>query len=276
MKMSMNPLESKIVEFIADAPSKVSFGCLKRHFCEAGIRTRELKKQLATLVQAGRLFYTSHFGCSFIEISYAHPHPVSDHVVLKSSRCTYAATADQYVVTIEKGASFGGGEHPSTRLAIQLIDAVLYRMHLRKTNAVLKAVDIGTGSGILSIVGAKLGVDFIDGIDTDPCAVFEARENVRQNGLQDRIRMHQSDLRLLEGNYDIVFANLRSPTLISLRDRLTQKVQMDGMLFFSGLKTEELISIRAHYQKSGFFERLKRSEKGWSAICLTRGALLDE
>jgi len=264
--------KTQILRFIAESPSKVSFSCLKRHFnntqpCDP----KEVKRWVASLIQSGQLCYTSHFGNSFIEISYDQPQAVSDHVVIKPPLSSLEAPPGRYVISLGRGAAFGGGEHPTTRLAIQLIDDVLHLPYWQEKRLACRAIDIGTGSGVLSIVAAIMGVGSVCGIDSDPCAVFEARENVRLNHLEERVEILADDLSAITGSYDLVFANLRMPTLFGLRSDLEKKTNEESVLIFSGLKTDEVRPICAFYEESGFLLKQKCSEKGWSAICLTRG-----
>jgi ribosomal protein L11 methyltransferase len=271
----MDALESRIFQFIADCPTKVSFRDIKQHFCISQLEIIKLKKIIAHQIEIGKLCYTSHYGGSFIEVSYAQPSMLSKHVILKPPHCNYPAMADELVITIERGVSFGGGEHPTTRMAVELIDDVLYRMRLREKTSGFQAIDIGTGSGILAIVAAKLGVDFIHAIDTDPCAVFEARKNVRSNRLQSRISVMRGDLNMVDVGCDCIFANLRTPSLISLRDAILRKIDNNGMLIFSGIREEEMQGVCDAYHNAHFQNIQKRSKMGWSAVCLARGSWLN-
>lgn len=262
--------ESVLLEFIARSPSKVNFSRLHRHFRGEPFTKKELKDLLSNLVQAGKLCYTSHFGTTFIEISYDQPRVVSSHVVLKPPLTSFAASPGQVVVVLQRGASFGVGEHPTTRLAIQLIDAILHPRPWTK-KAGRKAIDIGTGSGVLAIVAAKMGIRFVHAIDTDPCAVYEARQNVCLNQFEAFVKVLDERLDMIDNRYDFVFANLRTPTLFDLRDSLEKKIAPDGVLVFSGIKTEETESLGDHYEQAGYSILKKRSEMGWSAIALGRG-----
>lgn len=267
----------QVLQFIDESSSKVTFACVKRHFCETGqANTRALKKLISSLIQEGVLCYTSHYGRSFIEISYDRPLVVSRHVVIKPAGCSCNPSADQLVISLAKGASFGGGEHPTTRLAIRLIDTVLHLPTWQKIMGTLRVLDIGTGSGVLAILAAKSGVGSVHGIDTDPCAVFEARENIRLNQVGDRVDVFGDAFQTLAGPYDMVLANLRVPTLFGLRDELEKKANRDCVLIFSGIKSDETMPVCAFYKKAGYFLIKKGSEKGWDAICLARGVLLDE
>lgn len=269
--------QEQILQFIAQSPSKVSFGCLKRHFSDTyQCPKKKLKVLIAGLIQTGQLCYTSHFGNSFIEISYDQPKAVSEHVVIKPPWSSMKPLPGQRVVSLCRGASFGGGEHPTTRLAIQLIDELLHLPRLQDNSEKYRAIDIGTGSGVLAIVAAKMGVGLVCGIDSDPCAVFEARDNVRLNHLEERIRILDDDLSAIPGSYDLVFANLRTPTLFGFRSVIEKKTTADSVLIFSGLKTREVQSLCDFYTADGYLITQKRSENGWSAICLARGSFLNE
>ena len=273
----MAATESQVLRFIADSPSKVSFGCLKRHFSKTDqLNPKKLKQLVTSLIQTGQLCYTSHYGNSYLEISYDQPQPVSEHVILKPPLSSLKALPGQWLVSLGRGAAFGGGEHPTTRLAIQLIDAVLHLQTWQVRRHACRALDIGTGSGVLAIVAAKMGVGFVCGVDTDPCAIFEASDNVRLNEVEDRVIILHDDLDSISGSYDLVFANLRMPTLFDLWPVLKKKVAEHSIIIFSVLKAEETKPIGDYYQAVGFFVDQKRSEKGWSAICFTRGSFLDE
>jgi len=197
-------------------------------------------------------------------------------VVIKPPLSSFKAPPGQWVVSLGRGASFGGGEHPTTRLAIQLIDELLHLPNWQDTCQKYRAIDIGTGSGVLAIVAAKMGVGLVCGIDSDPCAVFEATENVRLNHLEEQIKIFDDDLSAVTGLYDLVFANLRAPTLFGLRSALEKKTAAESVLIFSGLKSDETRPLCDYYEAAGYFILQKRSEKGWSAICLARGSFLNE
>lgn len=269
--------ELQVLRFIAESPSKVTFGGILRHLCKTNRRNpKQIKQLVAGLIKDGQLCYTSHFGSTFIEISYDQPQAVSEHVIIKPPLCSLKALPGQCVVSLGRGAAFGGGEHPTTRLAIQLIDELLHLPGLRDRRHASKAIDIGTGSGVLAIVAAKMGVGLVCGVDTDPCAVFEARDNVSLNQVERRVRILNQDMHGLTGSYDLVFANLRMPTLFGLWSALEKKIADDSILVFSGLKSEEVAAICDFYAEAGFFVHQKRSEMGWAALCLARGRILDE
>lgn len=226
---------------------------------------------IASLIHKGALHYTYHFGNTYIEPCCDRPRQVSDRVVLRPPKTRCRSVQGQQVVTLARGASFGGGDHPTTRLAIQLIDVMLLGQiwQHRKTQA--KAIDIGTGSGVLAIVAAKLGIGRVDAIDTDPCARFEARANIRLNHLEKRVTVIDGCLSGIDGRYELVLANLRTPTLIDFYRQLETCLSDDCVLLFSGMKADEMPSVQKFYENVGFSVQAERTENGWGALCAARG-----
>ena len=268
----MDVLAQAVLQYVAAADTKVSFGCLRRHFCVPGIcESRELKRLVSSLIQEGALCYTYHYGRSFIEDAYDRPRFVSRHVVLKPPRCAYSAPPGSHIVSLERGVAFGGGEHPTTRLCIQLMDEQFHLPSWRRRKAFRHGLDIGTGSGVLAIVAAKMGVASVHGLDTDPCALYEARINVCLNELTQRIQISGDEIETISGSFDIVFANLRLPTLVGLTTVLKSRLNPTCAAFLSGVKDDEMQIVIDAYVPMGFFPRQKCYEKGWGAVCLTRG-----
>ena len=270
----MDALAQAVLQYVAASETKVSFGRLRRHFCVSGIYDlRVLKRQVSALVQEGVLCYTYHYGRSFIECAYDRPRFISNHVVLKPPRCAYSASPGTHIVSLERGAAFGGGEHPTTRLCIHLMDEQFHLPSWRRRLAFCHGLDIGTGSGVLAIVAAKMGVASVHGLDTDPCAVYEARVNVGLNKLTQKIQISGDRVETISGSFDVVFANLRLPTLIGLTTVLKGRLRPTCAAFLSGVKDDEMQAVIDAYAPMGFFPRQKCCEKGWGAVCLTRGDL---
>jgi ribosomal protein L11 methyltransferase len=108
-------------------------------------------------------------------------------------------------------------------------------------------------------------------VDTDPCSVFEAQENVRINRLNHRIQISGESIDGIHQQFDFVLANLRTPTLIELCDPINCKLNQNSVLVLSGMKAEEVKSVSKLYKKNGFRVVEAREDKGWSAICMLRG-----
>ena len=96
---------------------------------------------------------------------------------------------------LDPGAAFGTGQHATTSLCIRALEDLV--------RPGMTVFDVGTGSGVLAIVAAKLGAKRVEAVDFDPVAVRVARENVRQNGAEDVVRTERSDLlKSVEGRAD--------------------------------------------------------------------------
>jgi len=235
-----------------------------------------LKQAVRRLVQEGRLCYRTDFGNSYIDIALNGPVKVSEHIFLKPPMSTSVASPGQWDVTIENGAAFGRGDHPTTRLAIQLIDELLHNASWQKKPGSFRALDIGTGSGVLAITAAKMGIGRILAVDIDPCAVFEAQTNVRLNGVENQVELI-NDLREVErGSCDLILANLRTPTLYSLHSQIVNLAAPDNVLIFSGIRTEETARLCDRYRSAGFSRDNMCSRKNWSALLLARGEFQGE
>jgi len=270
--LSLSFCDQDIVDFIANASSKINFGALKRHFCRPENGDAELlKSALSRLFDSGKLSYINQFGQTWIDVSYDSAQRISDHIVVKPPLLSFSASSEIHVVDIEKGSAFGRGEHPTTRLCVRLLDAKFYQANSSNNFGEINAIDIGTGSGVLAVVAAKLGIGHITAIDSDPCAIFEAQQNVSLNGLQTKISVTNKGIEMIGHPLSLAIANLRTPTLLSLCDKLMVAMVEDSALLFSGMKIEEVSLVAEKYIKCGFALKNSVSEKGWGAIYLARG-----
>jgi ribosomal protein L11 methyltransferase len=242
---------------------------LSRRF---GLSRREARSVIRHLVGTGELTYTYEHGCSFLECSYNRPVKIGERVVLAPADRPFRAVDEEVVVRIAPGGSFGSGRHPTTRLALRGLEQALgYSAPDRglQRSAVL---DIGTGSGVLVIAAVKLGVGRGLGIDTDPCARFEARRNVQRNRLAARIRVSDQTTEQIKptGRFDFVLANLRLPTLARLAPTICDLTPPWGRLVLSGVRAEEVKPLLNAYRRNGFDALWTAEEKGWSTVVCER------
>ncbi|MBR5741217.1 MAG: 50S ribosomal protein L11 methyltransferase, partial [Firmicutes bacterium] len=149
------------------------------------------------------------------------PKKVGRTVVVKPTWEPYEAAEGETVVEIDPGRAFGTGTHETTSLCIRALEEYIPRVAEERGVAApdVSVLDVGCGSGILSLVAAKLGVKRILGIEIDPVAVEVARENVARNGLSDAIVIREGDLTkdlAADARYDVVVANLMADLVIRL------------------------------------------------------------
>ncbi|MEN9787435.1 MAG: hypothetical protein RLZZ299_2699 [Pseudomonadota bacterium] len=154
-------------------------------------------------------------------------------------------------LVIEPGNAFGTGEHHTTRACLRAVD--------RYAAAGATLLDVGCGSGILALAGAKLGM-VVRGIDIDPEAVRAAREACVQNGLE--ARFDTTPVEALEGSYDLVVANLFAEVLVALAPHIRRLAH--GPIAMAGILADRADLVRAAY--AGRPVWLDATEEGWTEI----------
>lgn len=242
----------------------------KKLIQKAGLKRREIKKAIKDLVEESELIYSYNYGCSFIEKSFNKPVRISKHVILKPPGILYQRESDDVVVEIQKGISFGTGQHPTTRLAIRGIEYAAIEDGFFKKKKETSALDIGTGSGVLAIVSVLLGINKALGIDIDSCARSEARENVIINGLENKIKIDNKPLENIEKRFSLIIANLRYPTIKRLYPHLTQICAKEGYIVISGIKEFEEKDLLDTYTQKNFTNKWKEAEKDWVGMVLKK------
>ena len=133
-----------------------------------------------------------------------------------------------------------------------------------------RGLDIGTGSGILAIAAARFGVDRLDALDLDPCALKEARLNVDHNQLGHRIRLSRQPLETLSATYDLILANLRLPTLCAIASWIALHARPQGHLVFSGFRESETAALHRAYPDHAYRWRWGEVQAGWSGAVLQK------
>lgn len=260
-------LRRKVLAIIEESSRRLTPGELrKRLLGKKFADEKAVKTAISDLVLSQELKYTYHLGCSFLEKSYEKPTRVSRRVVLKPPCMVYEPASCDIVIDISKGASFGFGDHPTTRLAIQGIEAALSENHgiLKADNS--RALDIGTGSGVLAIASVLMGIKGAVGIDIDPCARDEAQKNIKLNGLEHRIKILDAGVEDIKETYSLITANLRYPTLKRLCTHMAKITQKKGAVVVSGIKSDEVEDLLEGFARNGFRCTWKADEKEWVGI----------
>ncbi|GAB4250926.1 MAG: 50S ribosomal protein L11 methyltransferase [Deferrisoma sp.] len=169
------------------------------------------------------------------------------------------------VIRLDPGRAFGTGTHETTRLCLRLLDEEL----AARPGADL--LDVGCGSGILSIGALLLGARRAVALDIDPLAAEATRENARANAVVERLRVVCGDLRSLRGAYPLVVANILYQVLLGLAPELGRRVAPGGgTLILSGLLTTETASAARVYGAQGLEPVRQETEGEWAALVLRR------
>jgi ribosomal protein L11 methyltransferase len=172
----------------------------------------------------------------------------------------------RHLITIEPGMAFGTGTHATTRGCLEFIEEAARSLN----GAAFRALDVGTGSGILAIAAAKLGAEEIWALDNDPQALKVARENLRCNGVQGRVHLSATDLRRISKLFPVVVANLTAETIIDLAGPLARRVAPKGFLILSGILTTKSAEVASHFAVSSFKTVRRKNEKEWATLLLRR------
>jgi ribosomal protein L11 methyltransferase len=169
-------------------------------------------------------------------------------------------------VVIKPKTAFGTGHHASTALCLEALSDLYERGRVR---AGARFLDLGTGSGILGIAAAKLGLRG-DGLDTDPEAVENALENRAGNGLAPEcLRLRLGSLEAAEGGYDLVMANILAGPLTDMAPQLagfTTDTGAKPLLVLSGILDSQADAVAAAYEGCGFPEARRLAREDWVAL----------
>ena len=272
-KTEAQSIYTDVIATIASSATKITPSVLEKLLLDRyGLNKKQSKTVIKDLVFSGELTYTYEFGCTFLERSLNKPVRISRQVVLIPPNYSYQSKPDDVVVQITPGASFGAGNHPTTRLAIKAIEYVLLGDPAIEKKQEGTVLDIGTGSGVLILTAVLGGMDGGMGIDIDPCARVEAALNVKKNGLEDRIMISGQTLDTIDHRYAMVLANLRYPSLKRIYPRLTEVTSRRGKLILSGIKNDEVDDLLGVYAKSRFKCLWSDHELGWAGVVLQKMA----
>ncbi|MBQ4136684.1 MAG: 50S ribosomal protein L11 methyltransferase [Clostridia bacterium] len=193
---------------------------------------------------------------------YYKPIKVSDKLVIVPMWEDYTPENGEVIVKMDPGMAFGTGTHETTRLVAGLIEK-----YMKKDDTVL---DVGTGSGILSICAAKLGAKYCAAYDIDPVAVRVAKENCEKNGCADKIVCGVSDLLkqvdVPEGGFDFAVANIVADIIIRLAPDIGACLKDGAAYITSGIIDEREDDVLGAMTKEGFRVLETVHENGWCAI----------
>ena len=179
----------------------------------------------------------------------------------------YEAKDGEILIRMDPGMAFGTGTHETTRLVMLMMQD--------EDLAGKRFLDMGTGSGILSICASKLGARSCNAYDIDPVAVKVARENAKDDGC-DNITVGVSDLLkgvdLAEGKYDFCVANIVADVIIRMLPDLDKYVKDEAPIILSGIISMRADEVRESIAKNGYTVIKEIKENDWLAIMVKRSA----
>ena len=269
--MNFQQIRKTIAEQVAASVFKITPQQLAKNIAQAyGLDKPRTKALLKDLVVQGELEYAYEFGTTYLVPSYDKPVRISAHVVLTPPGHHYRRAPDDVIIQIKPGAAFGNGRHPTTRLSVKGIEFILKRVRPDWLNKDCAVLDIGTGSGVLAIVAVCLGIKKGIGIDIDPCALAEARENIALNNYQNRLTISDVEIDAINASFSMVVANLRYPSLKKLYRQVARLTDACGWAVLSGFRRYERQDLLDLYTARDFQCIWAADALGWSAAVLKK------
>ena len=165
-------------------------------------------------------------------------------------------------ISLDPGMAFGTGTHPTTQLCLEALE--------RLVKPAQDVLDLGSGSGILSIAAAKLGARKVLALDIDPIAVDTTADNARANGVGDRIIAEQGSLENVLGSarrFDLVIVNILARVILQMTEQaLGTIVRPGGSAIFSGIIDSQLDEVEAALLRTGLQPYARKQQGDWMLI----------
>jgi len=175
---------------------------------------------------------------------YYKPEKVGEKTVIVPSWEEYKAEENDVIVQLDPGEAFGTGQHGTTKGAVLALE--------KYVTEGCSVLDVGTGSGILSIVASKLGAEKVLGVDLDSVAVQVAEDNVEFNGCNNVVTIKQGDLVSgVDGKFDVVVANILKEVIALLLPDLNKVLAYKGKFISSGFVTKFEHEVVSALEKHG-------------------------
>lgn len=196
---------------------------------------------------------------------YFFVHRVGRRTVIVPSwrEAEYEPRPDDVVLLLDPGMAFGTGLHPTTRLCLHAVEDLVATG--------MRVLDVGAGSGILSIAAARMGASHVDAVEIEAVAAGVCEQNVKRNNVADLVKVRSGTL---EGRpdepYDLVLANITIATLLELHPLLARQLRPRGLAVLSGVLAERADELLQALCAAGWQHERTAQEQDWVALYVRR------
>ena len=195
--------------------------------------------------------------------SYFHPISIDEGLTIVPSWEDYEPKEGEEIIILDPGMAFGSGNHATSFLCSRYL-----REYMKQGDTV---IDIGCGSGILSLVAVKSGAEKVIAVDLDPQCMIATEENAQKNNMLDSIDTREGDLfSVVTESADVVVSNIFAEVIIGMLHDVKHHVKPGGIYIASGILKEKLQDVMDALKEGGFELLDDKTDGDWSAVAARR------
>lgn len=193
---------------------------------------------------------------------YYKPIRIGEKIIIKPSWESFDLEENDIMIELDPGMAFGTGTHETTAMCTEALEKYVKSRDM--------VYDIGCGSGILSIVAAKLGASKVIGVDLDELCIKVSNENIKLNGVDDIVEIRQGNLLdVVEEKANIIVSNIIAEIISGMTKDLRNYFKEDGIFITSGIIIEKIDLVKNSLLENGFSIIDVVERKGWACIIAT-------